>query len=147
MSHHLQSGRSAAPRTKINTRPARAAPPTAAKAINMIVARLAQKTRYVDPGLITRWPALAGPRAAAFCRPGRMLGAGEGRTLEVHTPNGAAAARLQFEHDAIVDRLNAYFGSRTVGRLLIRQDDEAETEPGDPDAGRSGGLARFRTAD
>ncbi len=132
------------PRPRIATRPARPPAPTAAKAINLIVARLAQKTRYVDPGLVTRWPSIAGAKTAALCRPGRMLGSGEGRALEVHAPHGAAAARLRFEHDAIVSRLNGYFGARTIGRLVIRQDDAVDGPPGD--AGPSG-LARFKAAD
>ncbi|MBI1393499.1 MAG: DUF721 domain-containing protein [Alphaproteobacteria bacterium] len=135
----------------VKSRGVRQAAPAAGGFANMIIARLAQKTRFVDPGLLARWPTLVGKDVAGVCRPGRLLGSGVGRTMEIHVADGAAAALAQFRHDDIVDRLNAYFGQGVVARLSVRQ--VGGSAPGTsptgtpPQASAPRGLSRFRDGD
>lgn len=121
-------------------------------------ARLARATRYAEPGLSENWPSIAGTEIAALCRPGRVLGNGPGRTLEVVTPNGAAATAVQMQADTLLEAVNRFLGPGAVGRLSIRQ--SAASGPGEkraaagtgeaPDAGRDPGLgaalSSFRSA-
>jgi hypothetical protein len=86
-----------------------------------IFAGLAQRTKYVDPALASAWERIAGPELASLCRPGRLTGGRIGRTLEVVAPDGAAAARVQFEAEALRRRANDWLGPNAVGRVLVRQ--------------------------
>lgn len=121
------------------TRPARACAPAIARASAAIFANLAKKTKYVDPSLAERWPALAGEKIAALCRPGRLTGRGPGKTLEVRVPNGAAAAAMQMETDGLIIRLNSYLGPGAVARIAVIQSGAGKAPAGKPPA--SGGRA------
>lgn len=103
------------------TRPARLAPPKLGRAGAQVFAGLVRKTKFADPALAENWPTIAGPEIAALCRPGRITGAGAGRTLEVIAPSGAAAAQMQMLADDLKMRVNRYLGPNAVARLAIRQ--------------------------
>lgn len=107
-------------RDRIDTRPARPAPPAIGRYGAKVFAHLARETRYADPALAENWPTLAGPELADLCRPGRLTGA-RGGALEVFVPHGAAAARVQFEAEALRRRVNEYLGPDRVGRIVVRQ--------------------------
>ena len=123
-----------------------------------IFAELAKKTKFIDPSLAQSWPALAGTRIAALSRPGRITGQGRDKTLEIHVRDGAAAAEVQMEADALIGRLNAFLGPRAIARLAIRQSARAEaaktppsstgpaTDRQDDDSPLGAALASFRAA-
>ncbi|MBB5518957.1 DUF721 domain-containing protein [Amphiplicatus metriothermophilus] len=139
-------------RDRLETRPPRPAPPAIGRYAAKVFADLARETRYADPALAERWPTLAGPALADLCRPGKLTGA-RGGTLEVFVPHGAAAARVQFEAEALRRRLNDYLGPDRVGRILVRQAGAPASRAKPQAASRSGeaspldgALARFRAS-
>lgn len=118
------------------TRGPRASAPTLSRFSSAILADLAKRTRFVDPEMIANWPTLAGPELSKLCRPGRLTGGREGRTLEVVVPHGAAAASVEFAAETLRRRLNDYFGPDAIARIAVVQGPK-----GPPPAG---GLSRFR---
>lgn len=119
------------------TRAARQAAPALSRYASGVLADLARKTRFVDPDLAANWPVLAGSEIARLCRPGRLTGGREGRTLEVVVPHGAAAASVEFASETLRRRLNDYFGPNAIARIAIIQGPAPPKAPG-------GGLSRFR---
>ena len=111
------------------TRPARRAPPRAGAAAAKVFAALAKKTKYADPELIGHWPTIVGAEAAHLCRPGRITGTRTGRTLEIFTATGAAAAETQMRADDIIVRVNRFLGPGAVARIVIRQSGGKAKEP------------------
>lgn len=130
------------PDRPIKTRPARKAPPPVGRFTAAIFAELARKTRFVDPAIASRWPDLVGTEIAGLCRPGRLAGGGRGGTLEIVVADGAAAARVEFEAEAIRRRLNDALGPGAIGRLVVRQ--RASGAADDPRLAAA--LSRFRAA-
>ncbi len=130
------------------TKPVRPAPPKAARFATSVFARLAKRTKYVDPTLAARWTEIAGDEIAALGRPGRMTGPRQNRTLEIRAPSGAAAAQLQMFAETLLARVNAYLGPGAIKRIAIRQASHAP--PPDPEAASGGSLgaalASFRAA-
>lgn len=135
-----------------STRPARSAAPAIARAGASVFADLAKRTKFMDPALAERWPALAGEKIAALARPGRITGRGTGRTLEVSVANGSAAAAVQMEADGLIARLNAYLGPGSIERIAVIQTgqtgrDRAPAGDAAPETGELGAaLASFRAA-
>lgn len=131
----------------LRTRPARKAPPPVRRYAAGVFANLAKKTRFVDPALAADWAAIVGTEFAALCRPGKLTGGRIGRTLELVAPNGAAAARIRFESEAIRRKVNDCLGPGTVGRIAIRQSSlAAALGPRGGEPGLDGVLERFRTS-
>lgn len=141
------------------TRPRRAAAPKLSRFSAEVLAGLAKKTRYVDPALAEQWSRLAGETLAGLSRPGRLTGHGRGRTLEIHVPNGAAAAAAQMEIDGLLVRLGGHFGPGVVSRIAVIQSGRAvdlpdAEPPKSPETGRDraddgalgAALASFRSA-
>lgn len=126
------------------TRGVRPAAPGLSRISAKVLEGLARQTRFVDPELIARWTAIAGPEISRMCRPGRLTGGREGRTLEVIVPHGAAAASVEFASETLKKRLNDYFGPNAIVRIAIVQG-PAPKGAGTPPAAPGGGLSRFRT--
>ncbi len=122
------------------TRSVRAAAPALSRFSAGVLSDLARKTKFVDPDLIGHWPTLAGPELSRLCRPGRITGGREGRTLEVVVPHGAAAASVEFASETLRRRLNDYFGPNAIARIAIVQGPKSANSV--PAAGL---LSRFRT--
>ena len=122
----------------MTTKPQRRASPRVGSFSAMLIGRLAQKTRFVDPGLAARWPEIVGGATADLCRPGRLSGGKKDRTLEVYVRDGAAAHEISFHEAAVIEKLNGFFGPGVIGRLTIKQADG-----GDAPSAPSGGLGRF----
>jgi hypothetical protein len=120
------------------TRGVRTSAPKLSRFSSAILEDLAKKTRFVDPDLAANWPAIAGPELSKLCRPGRLTGGREGRTLEVVVPHGAAAASVEFASETLRRRVNDYFGPNAVARIAIVQGPGAPTGP-------KSGLSRFRS--
>ncbi|MEK7265985.1 MAG: DciA family protein [Pseudomonadota bacterium] len=134
------------------TRGLRAAAPGLSRFTGGVLEGLARQTRFVDPELIARWTALAGPEISKLCRPGRMTGGRAGRTLEVIVPHGAAAASVEFAAETLRRRLNDYFGPDTIIKIAVIQGAAPKPFPAGGDTpsptgpqARPGGLSRFRT--
>ena len=108
-------------RSKLRTLPARRAPPHIGSNGLSIFAALARKTKFAHPDLCTRWTKIAGEKIAAIAAPGRIIGRGRERTLEVHVKDGAAAMLVQNQADTLCAQVNQYLGAGTVGRITIRQ--------------------------
>lgn len=123
------------------TKPPRSAAPHLRKFTAEVFANLARKTKYVDPGLASVWPAIVGPEIARLCRPGKLSGGRSSRTLELIASNGSAAARVQFEAAAIRRKVNDHLGPDVVGHISVRQSALREADPR-----LQGALARFRAA-
>jgi len=109
-----------------HTKPARRAPPKAARAGAIVFSALARMTKYADPTLAENWPTIAGPKISALCRPGRILGVkgknpDAGRTLEVYPPSGAAAGELQMQLDDLIVRVNRFLGPGAIARISLIQ--------------------------
>jgi len=119
------------------TKAARAAAPPLARFASALIADLARQTRFVDPDIAARWTELAGPELSKLCRPGRLTGGANGRTLEVIVPHGAAAASVEFAAETLRRRLNSYFGPNAIERIAVLQG----PSPKGPEKPR---LARFR---
>lgn len=115
-SFRLVASADAAPRP---TRPAIKHAASVKGAGALMVARLAQKTRFADPALVAKWPALVGDDIAAMARPGRLSPGRSDRSLDVHVGDGAAATHIRFHESLIISRLAAYFGPGVVTRLKI----------------------------
>lgn len=133
----------------IKTRPARKASPPVGRFTASVFSDLAQKTKFVDPALARAWPRIVGEEIAALCRPGRLTGAKAGRTLEVVVPNGAAAARVQFESGRIRENVNAFLGPGVVARIGVRQAGGKAPKPprdGENAARLDSALGRFRAS-
>ena len=130
------------PRGRVETRPVRSGPPPLGKAGRLLMGRLAQKTRYADPGLLMRWGDIVGAEFAALTRPGRMSPGRSDRSLEIMTPDGAAAAKVAFHEGALLDRLATYFGPGVVTRLKVTH--AGAGQGGEPASGGGRGLSRFR---
>lgn len=133
----------------VHTKPARRAPPSIRGAAAQVLAALARQTCFVDPALVTQWPLMVGEELAGLCRPGRLTGGRIGRTLELITPNGAAAARIAIETEAIRRRVNDFLGPGAVERVVIRQGGGEQPPSLDDDDPRPDGpvraaLSRFR---
>ena len=138
------------------TRPIRRGPPKASRAAAQVFSKLAQATRFADPGLADNWPSIAGAETAALGRPGRVTGSGPGRTLEVIVRDGAAAAELQMRIDDLLTAVNRYLGPGAIGRITVLQRAGAarkatkseDKHPADADADNPLGaaLSSFRSA-
>ena len=113
----------------IRTRPARRAAPKLSRAGAAVFSALAGKTRFADPQLAAHWPSIAGAEIASLCRPGRIVGARAGRTLEIVVQSGAAAAEAQMRADNIIARVNGYLGPNSVTRIAVRQIAGAHSAP------------------
>lgn len=142
------------------TRGVRQSAPALARFSSGVLEGLARQTRFVDPALIARWSELAGPEISRLCRPGRLTGGRQGRTLEVIVPHGAAAASVEFASETLRRRLNAYFGPEAIVRIAVIQgvpqknpgaaggkppaSGQSGAPGGAPGNASGGGLSRFR---
>jgi hypothetical protein len=84
---------------------------------------------FASADILAAWPDIAGPRLAAASRPLRIAwrrGARDSRertepaTLVVRV-EGAFALELQHVAPVLIERINAYYGWRCIGRVLLRQ--------------------------
>ncbi|GLI21145.1 hypothetical protein GGQ86_001333 [Xanthobacter flavus] len=73
--------------------------------------------------VVTHWDEIVGPDLAPRCIPLKLQWPreeGAAATLVVRV-EGAYAIELQYAAGVVVERINAYFGWRCVGRLTLRQ--------------------------
>ena len=126
--------------TKDPTRPADASAPTRRRGprlgalsewVDTCLAPVLARQGFAASDVIVAWPEIVGERLARFCEPVKMqwprrAGQGGGdipqepATLIVRTES-AFALELQHMAPVIVDRINARYGWRCVGRITLRQ--------------------------
>lgn len=82
---------------------------------------------FDEAGLLLLWPEIVGPHLAGRCEPTRLQWARrvrdekpEAATLFVRVES-AFALDLQHQTPTVVERINAHYGWRCVGRLALRQ--------------------------
>ncbi len=88
------------------------------------IAELCGKAGFSVVEVVTHWDEIVGPDLAPRSMPVRMQwprgSEPEAATLVVRV-EGAYAIELQYAAPVVIERINAYFGWRCVGRLALRQ--------------------------
>jgi hypothetical protein len=94
---------------------------------------------FANADVLVSWPDIVGERLAAYSQPIKMDwprrgtaapkgGRPEPASLVVRV-EGAFAIELQHQAPVIVERVNAYYGWRCVGRLVLKQGPVRRTPP------------------
>lgn len=103
----------------------RRARPLAVGQLSAAATALALDSRgFASTQIITRWPEIVGDDLAAFALPVEIRGGrqrADGATLVLQVASGAAATLLQMKAPQLIERVNAFLGRRTVGRIEARQ--------------------------
>lgn len=94
---------------------------------------------FDEAGLLLLWPEIVGARLAGRCEPSRLQWPQrrvrdekpEAATLLVRVES-AFALDLQHQAPTVVERINAHYGWRCVGRLALRQGPIRRPPPGRP---------------
>ena len=81
--------------------------------------RAIRKRGFAEPRIVAEWERIVGADLGRLCRPVRL--AERSGALVIKAGDGATAMRLQHMTIQIVERVNAYFGFRAVGRIQILQ--------------------------
>src|SRR3954451_2842075 len=85
---------------------------------------------FASADVIAAWPEIVGPRLAAVSRPMRVEWGRRGLrdrdarpqpALLIVRVEGAFALEVQHAAPVLIERINAYYGWRCVGRILLRQ--------------------------
>ncbi|MGF1447355.1 MAG: DUF721 domain-containing protein [Pikeienuella sp.] len=91
--------------------------------LSKALADTAARRGFAEPEVLLRWPEIVGADLAPLCRPvaisyGRGTQLGATLTLEVA---GGRGPEIEASGPVILERINAHYGYRAVGRLKIRQ--------------------------
>jgi hypothetical protein len=106
--------------------PRQTAKPLAALLGDVYAAAFA-KQGFASRELVTRWREIAGPEIAEHCEPIRINWPPpiEGKPSEAATlvlrVEGPVAIEIQHSSDAIIARVNRFFGWNAIGRIALRQ--------------------------
>ncbi|TCT06827.1 DUF721 domain-containing protein [Aquabacter spiritensis] len=88
------------------------------------IAELCGKAGFSAVEVVTHWDEIAGPDLAPRSTPVKIQwprrGEPEAATLVVRV-EGAYAIELQYAAPVLIERINAYFGWRCIGRITLRQ--------------------------
>ncbi|WP_245454067.1 DUF721 domain-containing protein [Aquabacter cavernae] len=88
------------------------------------IAQLCGKAGFSVVEVVTHWDEIVGPDLAPRSQPQRLQWPreenGEAATLFVRV-EGAYAIEFQYAAPIVMERINAYFGWRCVGRIALRQ--------------------------
>ena len=71
---------------------------------------------FSDPALVLRWDEIAGPEVARVASPLKLQEGPDGAILTLMSEAGAAVF-LQHETRALIERLNAYLGTKRISRI------------------------------
>jgi hypothetical protein len=114
------------------------------------------KQGFAARELVTRWAEIAGPEIARHSEPLKIQWPRpvEGQPQEPATlvlrVEGPAALEIQHASDAVLQRVNRFFGWSAVGKLALRQAPLSRREkpgaPRAPDAGAVAQVAQTLTA-
>jgi len=95
---------------------------------------------FVEAGILTGWPEIAGAAIARWSAPQRLSfprKGGDGATLHV-TVAGGYATELQHLAPVVIERVNRFFGYRAVARLALTQGAVAAPADAAPPGGAPG---------
>src|SRR5271163_3535684 len=134
--------------------------PTSAKPLSVLLSDVFSdayaKQGFAARELVTRWAEIAGPEIAAHSEPLKMQWPRpvEGQNQEPATlvlrVEGPAALEIQHASDALLQRVNRFFGWSAVGKLALRQAPLSRRDrpraPGAPDAKAVAQVAETLTA-
>lgn len=93
---------------------------------------------FASADIIATWPDIVGPRLAAACQPVRIEWGRRGLRDRDERPQpamlvvrveGAFALELQHIAPLLIERINAYYGWRCVGRVVLKQGPVRQTAP------------------
>ena len=90
--------------------------------LNKVTRPIFGKRGFAGGAVVTEWPTIVGPRLAAHTVPERIAFQGGGRdrgVLHLRVDSGALATELQHLEPQLLERINGYFGYRSVERLRI----------------------------
>jgi hypothetical protein len=90
--------------------------------LNKVTRPIFGKRGFAGGAVITEWPTIVGRHLAAHTAPERIAYQGGGRdhgVLHLRVDSGALATELQHLEPQLLDRINGYFGYRSVERLRI----------------------------
>ncbi len=101
----------------------RGGPPRAmARIIGGVTRPVLGKRGFVGADIVADWATIVGADLASAAGPERMAFDRDGvATLHIRVASGAAASDIQHQEPQIVERINAHYGYRAVGRLRIVQ--------------------------
>ena len=115
-----------------------------------------RKQGFASAELVTRWAEIAGPEIARHSEPLKIQWPRpvEGQPQEPATlvlrVEGPAALEIQHSSDALLQRVNRFFGWSAVGKLALRQAPLSRRErpraPPEPDAKAVAEVAKTLTA-
>ncbi len=104
-------------------------PRAIAQLVPGLIAPAAKRYGFSSADLLAQWTEVAGPEIAARCTPEKI--AWPRRTADDDTQAPPAtlhlrsppqhALEIRHETNLIAERLNAYFGYRAIGRVVVRQ--------------------------
>lgn len=118
-----------------------ARPKPLADLLDVCLGRALAAQGFASADIIAAWPEIAGARLAAACRPVRIEWGRRGLRDRDERPQpavlvvrveGAFALELQHVAPLLIERVNAYYGWRCVGRLVLRQGPVRRAEPPAP---------------
>jgi len=106
---------------KGRTRPAAKTPPRVSRWVTTLTRPAYKKFGFAEPHILAHWEAIVGSSLAAYAQPVKLtFPTGQRRqgllTIEV---SGAAALEIQHLEPQILQRINSYYGTATVGRLRM----------------------------
>ncbi len=116
---------------KGRTRPAIKPPPRVSRWVSKITKPVTRKFGFAEPHILTHWDAIVGPGLAAYAQPVKLSFAAKQRRRGLLTVQVSGAAGLELQHlePQILERINAYYGAPTVGRLrLVRAPSRARQQ-------------------
>ena len=97
-------------------------PRALAAVLNKVTRPIFGKRGFAGGAVVTEWPTIVGPHLAAHTVPERIAYQGAGRdhgVLHLRVNSGALATELQHLEPQLLERINGYFGYRSVERLRI----------------------------
>jgi hypothetical protein len=79
---------------------------------------------FADGAIVNDWPVIAGEHLAAHSAPEKIhysQGHKDKGTLHLRIDNGGLATYVQHQGDALIEKINTYFGYAAVARIHINQ--------------------------
>lgn len=98
-------------------------PVAAARLLGKVISPALRRRGFAQTEVVERWREIIGADLAAVCTPEKLSFArnqAAGGTLHLRT-SGAAGLRVQHLLPQIIDRVNAFYGYRAVGRVRLLQ--------------------------
>ena len=99
------------------------APRSLAATLRKVTGPVFRKRGFAQQEMVTRWSTIVGPAVAEHSQPERIQFSRDerdGGVLHIRA-DGGFALELQHLEPILLERVNAYFGYRAVGKVAIKQ--------------------------